>query len=716
MTFGSSAASTFVFTNGTTTMIRDGGTLTLVNGATSLQLTVVGVPTPLTWKGPSGSTLWDTVTANWLNGITPSVFTAGDTVTFDDSAATFTVTGSGAPGSMAFSNNVNTYTVSANISGAGATLRKTGTNTLILSGNNTYSGGSVLLAGTTTVRSATALGTGLIQLGDSSFVKTTLNLDSANMDLQNDLYIQRGYAYGDITFHQDTQSISGDIDIDMPTYSSFRVGARNEGADVLSMYGSISARSASGGISFEAWDFRADNGGTVRLYGDNSDLRGRLAIDTGSILELYHNNALGSRYPVTVEMGYNNPTLRMGQGVRVGTNAVISVDQAWPVYLNIYALIGVAPGATSAELAATFSNQVVNASAGNPIYFSITNNQTLNVSGNLNGTGNWYVNGNGRVVFSGAGSTTTGRFQNDRGWVEFGHPNALASMVIESMNAPVKYSAAYAGITMANNTVLTVSQANYYTGTNDFTLTGSLLTTAASGTPSLYIDSTASVTYAGDVGVGTYQGSTGVNPPAFYKTGSGNLLFTHTDPEVDSLTLSNASGRIELGAGTLLTLFNGNEIWSYTGGTITGGTLTSKAGGDGRLTLRNNGASNLVIDSLIRFTNAVNHVQIIDVIASGSGAIKLSNTNNSFAQGQVGGGGVQISSGVLEIDRIGNHGSPSPLGGGQFSSDGRLFFAPSSGSNAILRYTGPGESANRSCSRLEVHPRCTRLKLREAGI
>jgi autotransporter-associated beta strand protein len=695
MSFGTSAASTFVFTNGTTTMIRDGGTLTLVNGTTSLQLTVVGVPTPLTWKGPSGSTVWDTVTANWLNGITPSVFTAGDTVTFDDSAATFTVTGSGAPGSMAFSNNINTYTVSANIAGAGATLRKTGTNTLILSGNNTYSGGSVLLAGTTTVRSATALGTGLIQLGDSSFVKTTLNLDSANMDLQNDWYVQRGYAYGDIYFHQDTQSISGDIDIDMPTFSSFRVGARNEGTDVLSIYGSISARSTSGGISFEAWDFRTDNGGTVRLYGDNSDLRGRLAIDTGSILELYHNNALGSRYPVTVEMGWNHPTLRMGQGVRVGTNAVVAVDQAWPVYLNGTALIGLAPGATSAELAATFSNQIVNVSGGNPIYFSVTNNQTLNLSGNLNGTGNWYVNGNGRVVFSGSGSTGTGRFQNDRGWVEFGHPNALASMVIESMNPPAKYSAAYAGITVANNIVLTVSQANYYTGTNDFTLAGSLLTTAASGTPSLYIDSSASVTFAGDVGVGTYQGSTGLNSPAFYKTGSGNLLFTHTDPEVDSLTLSNASGRIELGVSTLLTLLSGNEIWSYTGGTITGGTLTTKAGGDGRLTLRNYGSSSLVIDSLIRFTNAVNHVQIIDVIASGSGAIKLSNTNNTFSQGQIGGSGVQISSGILETDRIGNHGSPSPLGGSQFPSDGRLFFAPSAGSNAILRYTGPGESANR---------------------
>jgi len=695
MTFGTSTASTFTFANGTTTMTLGGATLTLVNSTTGLQLTAVGLPEALTWKGYSASTIWDTVTENWFNGTIASKFSPGDFVTFDDSASTFTVTGSGAPGSMVFTNNSTAYTVSANIDGVGATLLKSGTNSLTLSGTNTYSGGSTLLAGTTTVRSATALGTGLIQLGDSSFVKTTLNLDSLNMDLQNDLYVQRGYAYGSIYFHQDTQSISGDIDIDMPTFSSFIIGARNEGTDVLSIYGSISARSASGGISFDSWEFNNNLGGTVRLYGDNSDLRGRLAIDTASKLELYHDNALGSHYPVTVEMGWNNPTLRLGQGVRVGTNAVVFVDQAWPVYLNANAVIGLAPGATSAELAASFSNQVVNASGNNSIYFSLGSGQTLNLSGNLNGTGNWYINGNGRVVFSGSGSTATGRFMNDRGWVEFGHPNALANMVIETWYPSPKYSAAYAGITIANTTVLMTAFASYYTGTNDFTMAGPLKTVVASGTPSIYIDNSASVTFAGDVGVGSYQGTNGLNPPSFFKTGSGNLRFTHTDPEVEFLELDNASGKIELGANTLLTMFNGNEIWSYTGGTITGGTLTTKAGGDARLTIRNYGSSNLVVDSLIRFSNTVNHVQIVDVLAFGSGVIKLSNTNNTFSQGGVGGVGVQIWSGVLEIDRIGNHGSPSPLGGSQFASDGRVFFAPSAGSNAILRYTGPGESASR---------------------
>lgn len=66
MTFATSADSTFVFPNGTTNLTIGGSTLNLENGATSLQLIVSGEPASyrLTWKGPSGSTVWDTTTAN----------------------------------------------------------------------------------------------------------------------------------------------------------------------------------------------------------------------------------------------------------------------------------------------------------------------------------------------------------------------------------------------------------------------------------------------------------------------------------------------------------------------------------------------------------------------------------------------------------------------------------------------------------------------------
>ena len=697
MTFGASTASTFTFTNGMTTMMMGSATLTLVNSTTSLQLTVAGAPKTLTWKGPSASTIWDTVTANWLNGVAPSVFSAGDAVTFDDSASTFTVTGSGSPASVVFTNKNNAYTVSADIGGSGTTLRKTGTNTVTLSGNNTFTGGSHLQAGFTRIQSDTALGTGTIQLGNKT-ANTWLVLDRAGMVVSNHLSIASDGEWNMVNFASNNNAIVGDIALDVtsPDQVNFYSGTNN--TDRLDLYGDITGTNANGGFRVQWPDTIARYGGVVGLHGDNRGLKGYIDVTSAGTLEVYHDNALGADYPVTVRMGWNNPWLRLGDGVVAGANNV-TLYKGPNINQNAWANIGLVAGAASAELAADINHV---AAAGLYIAFSPTNTQTLIVSGDLLGSGDWLVNGVGKTVFSGSGSTGTGRFINDRGWVEFGHPNALADMLIESQNPDTIYSASYDGITISNDTVITAGfPRGYYRGTNDFTMAGSIMNTHATSIPEVYVDGSASVTFAGDIGIGTYLSITGVRPPTFYKTGSGDLRFTHTDPEIYQLNVRHASGKVELGASTVLTITNGvPEINTTTGGTITGGTIRTYSG-DGTLRIDMATGNQLTIASkLFVSTDGINDDGQL-IIYGGSGSVlTLQNSNNTFGE-SVGIGNTYpliLFGGTISSDEIGTIGAASALG------DSTRIFLQGSYSAATLRYTGSGETTDKQiCLTDTVH-------------
>jgi autotransporter-associated beta strand protein len=128
----------------------------------------VGVPMALNtnktrWTGAvSGD--WDVTTPNWTNGNGTNVYSEGDTVQFDDSAAgaspvAVTVTApSVSPDTIVLSNSAKDYSIGGNpISGSGG-LTKSGTGTLTLSSPNTYSGGTTLNGGTVSFGTG-ALGT-----------------------------------------------------------------------------------------------------------------------------------------------------------------------------------------------------------------------------------------------------------------------------------------------------------------------------------------------------------------------------------------------------------------------------------------------------------------------------------------------------------------------------------------------------------------------------
>jgi fibronectin-binding autotransporter adhesin len=156
----------------------------ILNTGSVIQLMVTGAANDLLWRGDgTGSGNWDVnTTSNFvLNGTaTPSVYNNPDAVTFDDTAnpgsgttpITVTVAPSGvSPLSVTVNNNARNYTFTGGSIGGSGKLIKSGTGTLVLSSPNSYSGGTVVNAGTLAITSDSALGA----LPASPAVNVTLN-------------------------------------------------------------------------------------------------------------------------------------------------------------------------------------------------------------------------------------------------------------------------------------------------------------------------------------------------------------------------------------------------------------------------------------------------------------------------------------------------------------------------------------------------------------
>ena len=109
------------------------------------------------WSGAVNGT-WDSTAANWLaTGPPLNLYSEGDTVKFDDTAAgsgpvAVTITAANvAPGGILAANNLRDYSIGGNPITGSATLTKSGSARLQLTGSNTYTGSTTVTGGTLAV-------------------------------------------------------------------------------------------------------------------------------------------------------------------------------------------------------------------------------------------------------------------------------------------------------------------------------------------------------------------------------------------------------------------------------------------------------------------------------------------------------------------------------------------------------------------------------------
>ncbi len=141
----------------------------------------------LQWGG--GSASWNTTDAEWLEGSTESAFTQGDNVTFgasSDMENVITIVGAISAEAITVDSDQN-YTFGGDGSLADpASLVKSGTGTLTISTENTFSGGTTLNEGTLRINSSEALGTGELTINGGTlgfFGSETVTLDSSKINL-----------------------------------------------------------------------------------------------------------------------------------------------------------------------------------------------------------------------------------------------------------------------------------------------------------------------------------------------------------------------------------------------------------------------------------------------------------------------------------------------------------------------------------------------------
>ncbi|MCX6928418.1 MAG: autotransporter-associated beta strand repeat-containing protein [Verrucomicrobia bacterium] len=149
----------------------------------AVTVTVLPHETTLTWN-VAGSGNWDTSTFNWLgqsSGLSMSFFD-GVAVVFDmgppTAGSTITVSPNMAPGSTTVSAASGTYTFTGGAIAGSGTLTKSGDGTLVLSAVNTYTGKTIVQAGTLSLGMPLTSAGVAGPLGAPTGANTTIDLHS----------------------------------------------------------------------------------------------------------------------------------------------------------------------------------------------------------------------------------------------------------------------------------------------------------------------------------------------------------------------------------------------------------------------------------------------------------------------------------------------------------------------------------------------------------
>jgi autotransporter-associated beta strand protein len=433
-----------------------------------------------------------------------------------------------------------TATLTGVISGVGATLVKTGSNgTLVLSGDNTYSGGTTISTGTLSLTHANALGTGTLTSAD----------DNASIVLANGLNVANT-----IVANQDMNAL---------------VASGN-------------TATLSGDISGETLT-KAD-AGTLILSGNNSMA---LAFVLSGEVIATTNTALGASCFVT---GIGTPILTLQDGLSITTPVFISTG-ALNVNSGSATLTGTISGSTVSKTGAgtivlSGSNSFSGTTTLSGGTISLGNNGGLGTSALSMASGTTLALGSGITASNGVTLTTSGSVDVSSG------TGTLSGVIGGTSATLVKTGGATLSLTGTNTytggttlSVGTLSLGNS-SGLGSGALTMASGTTLALGSgiaPSNTVSLTTSGTVSVASGTGTLSGVISGVGAALVKAGAATLSLTGTNTHSGGTTLSAGtislgadgglgSGALTMASGTTLALGSGiapsNNVSLTTSGTV----------------------------------------------------------------------------------------------------------------------------------------------------
>jgi autotransporter-associated beta strand protein len=481
-----------------------------------------------TWTGTGSAGVWSNGTAGQLGGNYANDLT--NTVTFTGTATNFTASGPVQSGSLIF--NTDSYilggaiqlgvgsitttgsittNITASISGNGSSgLTKAGAGTLILSGNNSYTGTTTLNTGTITIGNANALGStgnitfsgGSLQYGSGitqDISSRIRNSGSAIIIDTNNNNVTFGTALDASNTGGLTKQGTGTLILSVSNTISGPLqvtgGTLNLSSGTLSIntpYASTISGTLSGSGSLTKL-----GAGTLTITNNNSDYSGETRLE-GGVLEIGHNSALGNG---TIAFRAANSTFRSTDATDRTLSNAIGAFTGSNGTVYTFGSVGTGnlsfSGTGSTSLGTT--GRVINVL-----------NTVTSFGQNFTSTGSITKTGDGTMILTGA-STYSGATTINAGTLQIGNGGTIGSLNATS--------------TITNNATLVFNRSDALTQGTHFS------TAAITGTGSIVKNGTGNLILNS---ANTYMGATMVN--------NGTLALGSTGSIASSSVLKIASG------------------------------------------------------------------------------------------------------------------------------------------------------------------------------
>ena len=586
-----------------------------LTGASTLSGGNLSASSDLIFAATSASNLTTNMGANYavntLTISTPDVSITGSNTLTVNSTSSSAITVSAASGNT---------TISSNLAGSSAGLTKSGAGTLILSGNNSYTGNTTISGGALRASHANALGTtaggttvssGALELtGGISIGAEALSLSGTGISSGGALRSISGVnAYaGNITLTGSTRinSDAGNLTL------SGTIG----GTQALTVGGAGNVTvSTTLGIS----SLTKDGNGILTLSGSNSSYTGATTVNAGTL--------------VLVNNSYSNTTTS-SSALTIATGATVNATYTSGSAYSAF-------GSLSGDGALIVGTSTTN----NRLFLGYDNTNTT-FSGSLvlsNNQSIIYKQGTGNLTLNGSALGSSGLLANrDGGGIIFGNANALGNMTVQMEQGTVS-AAAGVNLTSAAGVRL-YGTSTFGSGAN----TGNMTFNGANDMYTNAVTRTFTVnnvlTLNGDT-IGAFGNVT------FAKSGTGTLVLNGTN-QWGNMSISAGEVAVgtsnSLGTGTL-TLSGGLSSSSAAGVTVTNNSVINGNINLGSAAYSNNLTLSGAMDlgTSVRTFVVANNSTISGAISNtggitktGTGTLILSG-NNTYT------GATTVSTGVL---------------------------------------------------------------------